>query len=152
VQPTDQAQAVHRLFFLLEAAAASEYDSAVVQAHGPGAKRNFPGEAISELPVTVGEERKQRSSSRYIGVTFNKASSSWHVLADPQSKRTPQSGHYASEEDAGRTAVRLCWRAEVPAPCNPRSVILPQQTRTLPSGESLRRRGETLPVRGGECD
>jgi hypothetical protein len=29
-----------------------------VQAHGPGAGRNFPGESISELPVTVGEERK----------------------------------------------------------------------------------------------
>jgi hypothetical protein len=56
--------------------AARAYDCAAVQAHGPGAKRNFPDEAISELLVTVGEEQKQRSSSRYIGVCWNKASSS----------------------------------------------------------------------------
>jgi hypothetical protein len=41
--------------------AARAYDCAAVQAHGPGAKRNFPDEDFSELPVTVGEERKQRS-------------------------------------------------------------------------------------------
>jgi hypothetical protein len=46
--------------------AARAYDCAAVQARGPGAKRNFPGEAISELPVPVGEERKQRGSSRYM--------------------------------------------------------------------------------------
>jgi AP2-like factor (euAP2 lineage) len=55
--------------------AARAYDFAAVQAHGPGAKRNFPGEAFSELPVTVGEEQKQRKSSRYIGVTWDKAKS-----------------------------------------------------------------------------
>jgi hypothetical protein len=38
--------------------AARAYDYAAVQAHGPGAERNFPGEAINELPVTLGEERK----------------------------------------------------------------------------------------------
>jgi hypothetical protein len=43
--------------------AARAYDCAAVQAHGPGAKRNFPGEDISELPETVGEERKQHTSS-----------------------------------------------------------------------------------------
>jgi hypothetical protein len=52
------------------------YDCAAVQACGPGAKRNFPGEAISELPVTLEEERKQRTSSRYIGVTWDRARSS----------------------------------------------------------------------------
>jgi hypothetical protein len=36
-------------------------------AAGPGSKRNFPDEDISEMPVTVGDERK-RCSSRYIGV------------------------------------------------------------------------------------
>jgi hypothetical protein len=54
--------------------AARAYDYAAVQEYGPGAKRNFPGEAISELPVALGkqrkEERKQRSSSRYIGVAL----------------------------------------------------------------------------------
>jgi hypothetical protein len=48
--------------------AARAYDCAAVQAHGPGVERNFPGEAINELPVTVGETRKQNKSSRYIGV------------------------------------------------------------------------------------
>jgi hypothetical protein len=47
-----------------------------VQAHGPGAKRNFPDEAISEQPATLGEEQKQRKSSRYIGVTWHKGNSS----------------------------------------------------------------------------
>jgi hypothetical protein len=74
-----------------------------VQAHGPGVTRNFPGEAISELPVSLGEERKQRSSSRYIGVCWVKASSSWRVsLWDPQTKCTRTIGYFASEEDAAR--------------------------------------------------
>jgi hypothetical protein len=59
-----------------------------VQLHGPGAKRNFPDEVISELPVALGEERKQRSSSRYVGVSWHKASSRWKVhMKDPQTKR-----------------------------------------------------------------
>jgi hypothetical protein len=49
-------------YFASEEDAAKAYDFAAVQAHGPGAVRNFPGEAIIELPVTVGEEQKQRSS------------------------------------------------------------------------------------------
>jgi hypothetical protein len=48
--------------------AARAYDCASVQAHGPGAKRNFPGEAIIEAPETVGKQKKQRKSSRFIGV------------------------------------------------------------------------------------
>jgi hypothetical protein len=65
--------------------AARAYDFAAVQARGPGAKRNFPGEAISEMPVTVGAQKKQRSSSRYVGVCWDKVSSSWVVnLWDPQ--------------------------------------------------------------------
>jgi hypothetical protein len=43
------------------------------------AKRNFPGEAISEALDTVGEQKKQCSSSRYIGVAWNKAKSLWAV-------------------------------------------------------------------------
>jgi hypothetical protein len=31
--------------------AARAYGGAAVQTHGPDAKRNFPGEAISEAPV-----------------------------------------------------------------------------------------------------
>jgi AP2-like factor (euAP2 lineage) len=77
--------------------AARAYDGAAVQANGPGAKRNFPGEVISELPVTVGEERRQRKSSRYIGVAWHKARSSWDVR-----KYSRHIGCYASEENAAR--------------------------------------------------
>jgi hypothetical protein len=81
--------------------AARAYDCAAVQAHGPGAKRNFPGEATSEPPVTVGVQRK---SSRFIGVSFHKASSSLQVnLWDSQIKRQRNIGNFASEEDAART-------------------------------------------------
>jgi hypothetical protein len=89
--------------FSSEEDAARAYDCAAVQAHGPGAKRNFPGEAISELPVTLGEEQKQHSSSRYVGVSWKTANSSWIVrLWDPQTKRQVHIGYFASEEDAAR--------------------------------------------------
>jgi hypothetical protein len=80
--------------------AARAYDCAVVQARGPGAERNFPGETISELPATVGVQRK---SSRFIGVSWDKRSSSFRVeLKDSQTKHRRQIGRYASEEDAAR--------------------------------------------------
>jgi hypothetical protein len=83
--------------------AARAYDCAAVQAHGPAAKRNFPCELISEAPATKGEERKQRSSSRYIGVCWHKTHSAWGVsLFDPQTKQTRYIGSFASEEDAAR--------------------------------------------------
>ncbi|KAG1667891.1 hypothetical protein FOA52_013651 [Chlamydomonas sp. UWO 241] len=86
-----------------EESAARAYDCAVVQAHGSGATRNFPDEDISELPVTLGEERKQSSSSRYTGVCWNRAQSAWQVeLWDPQSKRSRHIGIFASEENAAR--------------------------------------------------
>jgi hypothetical protein len=70
-----------------------------VLAQGPGVERNLP----SELPVTVGEERKQSKSSRYVGVSWIKPSSSWSAkLWDPQAKRSRSVGYYASEEDAAR--------------------------------------------------
>ncbi|KAG1661752.1 hypothetical protein FOA52_004811 [Chlamydomonas sp. UWO 241] len=83
--------------------AARAYDCAAVQAHGPGAKRNFPGETICEQPVTVGEKAKQRKSSRFIGVALDKSSSSWVVnMRDPQTKDSRFVGRFASEEDAAR--------------------------------------------------
>jgi hypothetical protein len=48
--------------------AARAYDGAAVQTHGPDAKRNFPDEAISELPVKAGAERKQFFFFIFIGV------------------------------------------------------------------------------------
>jgi AP2-like factor (euAP2 lineage) len=93
---------LHIGYYASEEDAARAYDCAAVQAHGPGAKRNFPGEVISEAPETVGEERKQRSSSRYIGITWNKDSSTWVAyLRDKQAQRR-HIGCYASEEDAAR--------------------------------------------------
>jgi hypothetical protein len=58
-------------------------------------KLNFPDEATSELPVTVGVKRK---SSRYIGVTWYKTKSSWCWPTHSQR----HIGYYASEEDAAR--------------------------------------------------
>jgi hypothetical protein len=45
-------------YFASEEDAARAYDCAAVQAHGPGAERNFPGEAISEPPVALGRKRQ----------------------------------------------------------------------------------------------
>jgi hypothetical protein len=83
--------------------AARAYDCAAVQARGPGAERNYPDEALSDPPVPMGEEQKQRSSSRYIGVSWDKANSLWRVQqTDPQTKRRQTIGRYTSEEDAAR--------------------------------------------------
>jgi hypothetical protein len=68
--------------------AARAHDNAAVQTHRPGAKRNFPDEDISELPATVGEEQKQRGTSRYLGFSSNKASSSWKVLLKDKNTHT----------------------------------------------------------------
>jgi hypothetical protein len=101
--------------FVSEEDAARAYDCAAVQAHGPDAERNFPDEAISEPPATVGEERKQRGSSRYIGVCRDKARSSWIVrLMNPQTKREQHIGSFASEEDAARAYDRAAVQAHGP--------------------------------------
>jgi hypothetical protein len=64
--------------FASEEDAARAYDRAAVQQLGSDAKRNFPDEDISELPVSSGGGRKlQGSSSRYRGVTWHKGNSSW---------------------------------------------------------------------------
>ncbi|KAG1661495.1 hypothetical protein FOA52_010210 [Chlamydomonas sp. UWO 241] len=90
-------------YFTSEQDAARAYDWAVVQAHGPTAKRNFPDEVISELPVTVAGEQRQRGQSRYTGVSFVKAKANWTVsMWDSQTKRERHIGSYASEEDAAR--------------------------------------------------
>jgi hypothetical protein len=74
--------------------AAKAYDCAAVQAHGPGAKHNFPGEAISEAPVSRDGARTgskhPNSSSRYIGVCWSSSSSSFRVMGS--SARSSASG------------------------------------------------------------
>ena len=54
--------------FASEEDAARAYDCAAVDAHGAGAKRNFPGETISMLPVPLDGERKKRMTSCEVGV------------------------------------------------------------------------------------
>ncbi|KAG1672574.1 hypothetical protein FOA52_010675 [Chlamydomonas sp. UWO 241] len=102
--------------FSSEGDAARAHDVAAVQAHGPGAKRNFPGETVGELPMPVGKEQKQqRGSSRYLGVTWHKGKFSWNVaLADPQTKRARYVGCYATEEDAARAYDRAAVQARGP--------------------------------------
>jgi hypothetical protein len=93
--------------------AARAYDCAAVQAGGPSAKRNFPDEDISVPPVSLGEERKQHTSSDFIGVSWYKANSSWMVqMRDSQTKR--YIGSFASEEDAARAYDRAAVEARGP--------------------------------------
>jgi hypothetical protein len=82
--------------FTSEEDAARAYDcAAVVQAYGPGAERNFPGETISEPPVAFIERGAEAAkSSRFISVFWDKGSSSSPLshtqrcvyLTDPQTK------------------------------------------------------------------
>jgi hypothetical protein len=74
-----------------------------VQARGPGAKRNFPAEAISEPPVTKGGQQKQRKTSRYLGVSWVKNSSSWEVNVG-----------YGIKEDAARAYDRAAVQLSGP--------------------------------------
>ncbi|KAG1672828.1 hypothetical protein FOA52_004632 [Chlamydomonas sp. UWO 241] len=82
---------------------ARAYDWAAVKLRGPDTKRNFPNEIISEPPASRGDERKECKTSRYVGVSWHKASTCWRVeLWDPQTQRKQHIGSYASEEDAAR--------------------------------------------------
>ncbi|KAG1681609.1 hypothetical protein FOA52_014117 [Chlamydomonas sp. UWO 241] len=107
---------VHVGYFASEKDAARGYDFAAVQAHGQGAERNFPGEAIGELPAKVGVHRKkQRGSSRFLGVSWHKSSSSWEVkLWIPQTKRDQSIGYFGSEEVAARAYDRAAVQARGP--------------------------------------
>lgn len=66
------------------------------------ARTRFPGEAIREAPVTVGEARKQQQISRYLGIWTAK-------LWPPQTTRDQTIGCYAyATEESGRSqGVRL---------------------------------------------
>jgi hypothetical protein len=79
-------------YFASEEDAARAYDCAAVQARGPGVKRNFPGEAISELPATVGEERKQQEEEGrvcYRGDGYDwKRTQRWSVSSEVGHVRT----------------------------------------------------------------
>ncbi|KAG1656381.1 hypothetical protein FOA52_011006 [Chlamydomonas sp. UWO 241] len=105
----------HIGYFDVENKAARAYDCAAVQAHGAGAKRNFPGEPISELELAASQKKKQRSSSQYVGVSWSKTKSSWHVrLWDPETKRERHIGCFTSEEDAARAYDRAAVQSHGP--------------------------------------
>ncbi|KAG1675878.1 hypothetical protein FOA52_001535 [Chlamydomonas sp. UWO 241] len=93
--------------------AARADDCAAVKLRGPEFKgRNFPGEVISEPPVSLGDERKKNKTSLYVGVSFDKIRSAWTAFMwDPQTKHQQYIGSYFSEEDAARAhdwaAVKL---------------------------------------------
>ncbi|KAG1671916.1 hypothetical protein FOA52_003483 [Chlamydomonas sp. UWO 241] len=82
--------------------AARAYDYAAVEMHGPECtERNFPGELISERPVSLGDEMTERNTSRFIGVCWNEDREAWYVqLWNPHTKSTQYIGLYNSEEDA----------------------------------------------------
>jgi hypothetical protein len=84
-----------------EVDAARAYDCAAVKMHGPGyTKRNFPDEVVTE-PVSLGDERRERKTSRYNGVSWKTAASAWVVhLHNPQTKRKKHIGSYDSETSA----------------------------------------------------
>jgi hypothetical protein len=58
--------------------AARAYDCAAMKLHGPGyAKRNFPGELISEPPGSLADKRRRLKSSRFNGVSWHKTKEAW---------------------------------------------------------------------------
>jgi hypothetical protein len=95
---------------------------------GEGGRPTMPergelGQALNRA-VTIGEggeQKKQRNSSRYIGVSWHNASSSCVVkLYDPLTKHPQYIGSYASDEDAARAydcaavQARTRCRAQLP--------------------------------------
>ncbi|KAG1653705.1 hypothetical protein FOA52_007933 [Chlamydomonas sp. UWO 241] len=65
------------------------------------AKLNFPGKLINEALVSLGDERKQRKTSAFVGVSFHNTSSAWKAqLWVPETKRKRHIGSYASEVEA----------------------------------------------------
>jgi hypothetical protein len=89
--------------YACEESAARAYDYAAVRMLGADCKRNFPGEVIEEAPVSLGTQRKDRKTSRFYGVNWDKTLTGWKVhLYDPKTKRQRHVGCYQSEEDAAK--------------------------------------------------
>ncbi|KAG1657384.1 hypothetical protein FOA52_007584 [Chlamydomonas sp. UWO 241] len=95
---------LHIGYYASEEDAARARDCATVKMHGPEySERNFPDDIISKPPVSLGDKRRKRKTSRYIGVGWSKIRKAWEVhLWDPQTKRQRSIGQYSSEDDAAR--------------------------------------------------
>jgi hypothetical protein len=123
------------------------YDWAAVKMHGTEyTDRNFPDELISEPPVSLGDERRERKTSRFTGVCWDKRGKAWQVdLWNRQTKRNQQIGYFTSEEDAARAwdcaAVRAC------GPGTPKQRNFPDELISEPP-VSLGRKGKYLNTTG----
>ncbi|KAG1680104.1 hypothetical protein FOA52_000217 [Chlamydomonas sp. UWO 241] len=86
-----------------EEVAARAYDWAAVKMHGPEyTKRNFPGELISQRPVSLGDERRESKTSSFHGVCWHKGASSWRAQLWASQTKHRHIGFYTCEEDAAR--------------------------------------------------
>ncbi|KAG1660109.1 hypothetical protein FOA52_015089 [Chlamydomonas sp. UWO 241] len=118
-------------FYDTEEDAARAYDCAAVKMHG--SECNFPDEVINEAPVSRGAERKERKTSRFIGVCRH--SFGWRAqLWDPTTKRKLTVRTCASE-------VEAAWAHDVAAvkqdpDVNDKKLNFPAQARASPSGEA----------------
>ncbi|KAG1659226.1 hypothetical protein FOA52_008995 [Chlamydomonas sp. UWO 241] len=103
----------HIGYYATEEEAARAYDWAALNMQGHDAKRNFPHELVTAPPVSTGERRRERKTSKYLGVSYHKGASAWRAdLWDPQLQRRERIGSFASEEEAARaydyTAFQIC--------------------------------------------
>ncbi|KAG1659229.1 hypothetical protein FOA52_008998 [Chlamydomonas sp. UWO 241] len=94
---------VHIGYYATEEEAARAFDHMAFTMHGPDTKRNFPNELVTAPPVSTGERRRERKTSKYLGVSYHKGASAWRAdLWDPQLQRRERIGSFASEEEAAR--------------------------------------------------
>jgi hypothetical protein len=94
---------VHIGYYATEEEAARAFDHMAITIHGPDTKRNFPNELVTEPPVSTGERRRERKTSKYLGVSYHKGASAWRAdLWDPQLQRRERIGSFASEEEAAK--------------------------------------------------
>lgn len=101
-----------------ELAAALAYDRAALHFFGPGAARNFPRRrttpaSIAELRAERRAEVKQRSTSKFTGVSWSKRQKSWWAsisVGPRKGGKTHHLGYFAEEEDAARAYDRALYR------------------------------------------
>ncbi|KAG1667276.1 hypothetical protein FOA52_012565 [Chlamydomonas sp. UWO 241] len=133
-----QTKRQHRVgYYASEEAAARAYDYAAIKMHGPGYTER-PAE-VSEPPASLGDQMRERKTSRFNGVSWKKNRSVWHAyLKNPQTMRSQHIGFYDSEVDAA--LVYDCVAVEVHGPVwrkltFPELITKPPESR----GDELRR-------------